>query len=73
MQQYKIEKTEAEKFAKVWRSKGGLVGTLDAFSIAFATDFANVVLMNFIAMCQQQVKQAQAQIQAPEKKLILEG
>lgn len=71
MQQYKVNKSEAESFAKIWRSKGGLIGTLDGLSIAFATDFANVVLRNFIDMCQKQVAQAQAP--EPEKKLIIEA
>lgn len=76
MTQFKVQKTEAQSFAKVWRSKGGLVGTLDDFAISFATDFANVVLRNFIGMCKTNVKAAQAVQQtpaAPEKKLIVEA
>jgi hypothetical protein len=75
VQQYKVEKAEAANFAKIWRSKGGLVGTLDDFSVAFATDFANGVLRNFITMCQEQAKAAAKPKQAPEpeKKLIIEA
>jgi hypothetical protein len=71
VQQYKVEKTEAQNFSKVWRSKGGLVGTLDDFAVGFATDFANVVLRNFILMCQQQVNNAKQP--EPEKKLLVEA
>ena len=70
MEQFKIERAEAAKFAQIWRSKGGLVGTLNETSVDFATDFANVVLRNFITMCAERAKQAQKPPE-PESKLIV--
>lgn len=77
MQQFKVQRKEVENFSKVWRSKGGIVGTLNEHAIDFATDFANIVLRNFIDMCKQNVQAAQAVTQKPapepEKKLIVEA
>lgn len=67
---FKVNKIEAEAFAKVW-NRGGITILLDDNSVQFATDFANVVLRNFIEMCQKQIQQAQEKTQ--EKKLIVEG
>jgi hypothetical protein len=67
---FKVERVEAEKFSKVW-NKGGISIILTPEAIDFATDFSNVVLNNFIQVCQQQVKDAQKA--AEPKKLIIEG
>lgn len=71
MQQYKVQRQEAANFAKVWNHKGVALVIQDAH-IEFATDFANVVLRNFIQMCQQQVTNANSAKPEP-KKLIVEG
>jgi hypothetical protein len=67
--QFKVNKSEADAFAKVWNYKGIAIH-LDDASIQFATDFSNVVLRNFIGMCQ-----AQAELEAKQKsnKIIVEG
>ena len=69
---FKVERVEAEKFSKVW-NKGGISIILTPEAIDFATDFSNVVLNNFIQVCQQQVKDAQKAAAAEPKKLIIEG
>ena len=55
-----VVKEEAAKFAQVWRHNGLFIAIDDAH-IQFATDFANVVLRNFIQQCQAQVTSAMAQ------------
>lgn len=72
MQQFRVERTEAEKFAKIWH-KGGIVVPMQDVHIDFATAFANVVLNNFVQMCKAQVTNTQQAAPAPEpeKKLIL--
>jgi hypothetical protein len=67
---FKVERIEAEKFSKVW-NKGGISIILSPEAIDFATDFGNIVLNNFIQVCQEQVKAAQKA--AEPKKLIIEG
>lgn len=60
MQQYSVTRTEAQNFARVW-NKGGISIPMQDVHIDFATAFANVVLRNFITMCQQQVQARMAQ------------
>ena len=69
MSQFKVNKSEAEAFAKVWNYKG-IAAILPEMSIQFATDFANVVLNNFLKMCQEQ-----AELEAKQKsnKILVEG
>ena len=71
---FKVNQSEAEAFAKVWNFNGVAV-TVDPVLLKFATDFANVVLKNFISICQQQAqKTAEDQVKASNKKpLIIEG
>lgn len=70
---YKVQRVEAEKFSKVWH-KGGISIILTPEAIDFATDFSNVVLNNFIGMCQAQATQAAAKAaEAQKPKIILEG
>lgn len=66
---FKVNKSEADAFAKVW-NQNGITVLLNDSAIQFATDFANVVLRNFIDMCR-----AQAELEAKEKsnKIIVEG
>ena len=70
---FKVERIEAEKFSKVW-NKGGISIILNPEAIDFARDFANVVLNNFIMMCQAEATQAAAKAaEAQKPKIILEG
>jgi ATP-dependent Clp protease adapter protein ClpS len=65
---FKVELAEAQKFQTVW-TKNGLAVLLPSDAAQFATDFANIVLRNFIQMCQEQAQQ----VTKKEKKLIIEG
>lgn len=67
---FKVDKKEAEAFAKIWNQKGVSILLTDS-SIQFAADFANVVLRNFIEMCQNQVVAKQKP--ATPKQIIVEG
>lgn len=69
MSQYKIDRREAESFARVW-TRNGIVIPLNAASIDFAADFANIVLSNFIAMCEQKAQKAR---QAAARKMVVES
>lgn len=77
MQPFKVERIEAEKFSQIW-NKGGVHVILPPEAIDFASDFANVVLRNFIGMCQAQAqaevaKQAAKAAEMSKPKIILEG
>lgn len=67
---------ETKRFASQWTYKG-LAVPMDDVHVQFATDFANVVLLNFIQVCQQQVAAQQAaqtpETPKPETSLIVEG
>ena len=67
---YKVERVETENFARVW-NKGGISIILTPEAIDFATDFSNVVLHNFINMCQEKVKNRQET--QTTRKIIMEG
>jgi len=67
---FKVEKKEAEVFAKIWSDKGIAILLPDS-AIQFATDFANVVLRNFIDLCQQEALQKQKL--EKKKEIVLEG
>jgi hypothetical protein len=67
---YKVNLEEAVKFSKVWTHNGVYIPLSDA-DCQFAVDFSNVVLRNFIEMCQQQAAQ-EAELRKP-KQLIIEG
>lgn len=73
---FKVAPSEAQKFSQVWNYKGIAV-PLQEPHIQFATDFANVVLNNFIMQCQMKAAQAAAQVAAQEvvsaRQLIVEG
>lgn len=70
---FKIERKEAESFSRQW-NKGGITILLSPEAIDFATDFANVAIRSFIALCQQDAAQQAAQAAERQKpKLILEG
>jgi hypothetical protein len=70
MAAFKVERVEAVKFSQVW-NKGGIAIILSPEALDFATAFANVVLNNFVQMCQAQAQAAQKA--AEPKKLIIEG
>jgi hypothetical protein len=65
---FSVPLQDAQNFQKVWTNRGIAI-VLPAEAAQFATDFANIVLRNFIAMCQQQAQEAPV----PEQKLIIEG
>lgn len=60
-----VERKEAEAFSKVW-NKSGVHILLTPEAVDFATDFSNVVLRNFIQMCQKEAE-------AKKPKIIVEG
>lgn len=64
---YKIDRREAESFARVW-TRNGIAIPLSLASVDFATDFANVVLNNFIVMCEQKAIKAK---QAAARKMVI--
>jgi hypothetical protein len=66
---FKVQLQDAQNFQTVWTHKG-LALPLPPEAAQFATDFANIVLRNFIELMQQQAK---AQQPVSEKKLIIEG
>lgn len=71
---FQVQRVEAENFGKIWTYRGISVPLTEA-DYQFATDFANVVLRNFINMCQESAKDAQANRKEIERKLniIMEG
>jgi hypothetical protein len=75
--QFAVNKKEAEGFSKVWKTKGGLVVPIPDHALDFATDFANVVLANFIDVCKKRaaLERAahEAKIKENKDKLIAAG
>ena len=69
MTQFKVNKTEAEAFAKIWNQKGISI-ILNDSAIQFAADFANVVLRNFVDMCKEQ---AEFEAKQKSQKIMVEG
>jgi hypothetical protein len=57
MQPFKVMLADAENFSKVWKYNG-ISLPISSEYCQFATDYANVVLSNFIAMCQEQARAA---------------
>lgn len=72
MSVFQVQRVEAQKFAQVW-NKGGISMIIPDVALDFATDFANVVLNNFIAMCQANAKAEQVANEAAKPKIIMEG
>jgi hypothetical protein len=73
MTPFKVELIEAQKFQKIW-TLNGLAVLLPPEAANFAKDFANVVLNNFIGMCQAQATQAAAKAAEENKsRIITEG
>jgi 4-hydroxyphenylpyruvate dioxygenase-like putative hemolysin len=61
---FTVTEAQTKAFAQVWDS-GGIKIIMDATSIKFATDWANVVLKSFVADMAAQVKKvAEAKIAA---------
>jgi hypothetical protein len=69
---FQVQRIEAQKFAQVW-NKGGISMILPDVAIDFATDFSNVVLNNFIQMCQANAQAQVAANEAAKPKIIMEG
>jgi hypothetical protein len=67
---FAVSVEEAQKFQNIW-TKNGLAIPMPPEAAHFAKDFANIVLKNFIDMCQKQSQEA-AKLQHP-KQLIIEG
>ena len=63
-----INRNETLKFSRVWSHKGVAIPMKDVH-IDFATDWANVVIKNFIAMVQHNAEQERKKEEA--KKLVL--
>ena len=72
MAAFKIELSEAKKFAAIWTANGVAVPLSDT-AIQFATDFSNVVLSNFIQMCQQRAAEDAKNTKTISKQIIMEG
>ena len=58
---FQVTREETRKASKHWKTPSGVLLILDDTHIAFATDWANLVLKNFVQMC---AEQAAAQIKA---------
>ena len=70
---YKIERAETVKFSQVW-NKGGIQIILTPEAIDFATAWSNVVLNNFVQMCQTEAAAAAKKVADAEKpRIIIEG
>jgi hypothetical protein len=70
---FKVELEEAERFSKVW-TKNGVSVFLTPEALEFAKDFSNVVLINFIQMCQAKATQEAARAaEANKSRIIMEG
>ncbi len=62
-----VDIKQAEGFGKVWHHNGvGII--LNDSHYKFARDFANVVLRNFVQMCEAEVKKNYEAEQAAAKK-----
>lgn len=68
---FNVTKAETAKFAAIWRTKGGIVGTLDDSAISFATDWGNIVIRNFMQMLADMKAQADAKKAEAEKPRII--
>lgn len=72
--QFSISRAQAEGFAKVWKTPGGIHVVQTPQALQFATDFANVTLASFISMCKHQAQQAheaaKAQAETPTIELV---
>lgn len=63
MQTYKISLADTQSFARVW-TRNGIAILMQDVHMEFATDFANLVLANFIEMCQKDAAAAQRKREA---------
>lgn len=71
---FQVDISEAKKFQTIWTFNGVAI-PLPPEAAVFAKDFANVVLRNFILMCQQQARDAAVKSEAhpQQKQIIVEG
>lgn len=65
----KVEFADTVKFADIWTYRG-LQIPLDEVHVQFATDYANVVLNNFIRRMQSQAATAKKQAEEDAKPLV---
>lgn len=70
--QFQIAKEETQRFSSQWKFNGLVIPMQDAH-IQFATDFANIVLRDFIQYCKQQTLAKIAQAQAAAAPSIIES
>jgi len=71
---FQVDISDAKKFQTIWTFNGVSL-PLPPEASFFARDFANVVLKNFILMCQQQARDAAAKSEThpQQKQIIVEG
>lgn len=60
---FKVQVADAKGFSEVWKHSGVFIPMQDV-NLQFATDFANVVLNNFIVMCQQNAQAVKQKAEA---------
>lgn len=70
MSVFTVKLEEAVKFSQIW-TLNGLSLPVSKEMAQYATDFSNVVLTNFITMCQENAKR-EIEARTP-KPLIMEG
>ena len=61
---FQVTREETRKASKHWKTPSGVLLILDDTHIAFATDWANLVLKNFVQMCAEQAAAAMKAAQA---------
>jgi hypothetical protein len=70
---FTVSALEAQKFSQVWTQRG-LAVPLAPEHLQFATDFANVVLNNFITSCMHEsAVRKQVQTQEDSTVLVIQG
>jgi hypothetical protein len=68
-----VTKQEVENFAKIWTYRG-LAIPMKEEHIQFAADFANVMLVSFVRMCQENMAaMVQKAQEAAKPQIITEG
>lgn len=73
MAEFKVGLEDAQRFQDIW-TKSGVALILPPESAEMARDFANVVLNNFIQMCQSNAQQeAIRAAEANKSRIIMEG
>jgi hypothetical protein len=65
MTPFQVRRKDTAGFAQVWTKNGVAIAIGDVY-LDFATDFANVVLRNFVATAEEQARRLRAAAQAPK-------